>query len=163
MIAQRWRTMHIIKYVHIRSSFLWWPRRTLSVVHIDPDAWTPLPTFNQSSCPDERFPMSEPLPTFTLPTRELAPTCVSRCVNLSRRFAFSRRVNPPPYVRFPMRETLKLFRYVIDQATGLLMRFPNIWNLSTCVLDLWNTPMCHGVHVQVLKGCMGCHWICTLG
>ena len=25
--------------------FLWWPKRILSVVHIDHDAWTPLPTF----------------------------------------------------------------------------------------------------------------------
>ena len=62
------------------------------------DARTPLPTFilSRHTFSDS----STPLPTFVF------PTCVSRCVNLSRR-SFSRRVNPSPDVRFPTRETFE--------------------------------------------------------
>ena len=102
-----------------RYGRLWWPRRTLSVVHIDPDAWTPLPTFvfRRISCPDVRFP-----------TREHLSRCsFSRRVNykrglLSRRAFRARRMKfflmRFPVVRFPLRA----FQYWPGQRYGLSSR-----------------------------------------
>ena len=94
---------------------IWWPRRTLSVVHIDPDTWILLPTFvfrrtNPSPdvhlaptyvfrlvnpSPDVRFPDAWTCPDVRFPMREPFPTFVFR------------RVNPSPDVRFPTRETFE--------------------------------------------------------
>ena len=101
---------------------IWWPRRTLSVVHIDPDAWTPLPT-----CVSRHVNPS--------PDVHLAPTCIPRCVNPSPDVRLPdawtplpmsdfRRVNPSPDVWFPMCDT------------GLPTHFPNMWNLPMCVSRL---------------------------
>ena len=138
--------LHVCGWLNIDHLLIvWWPRRTLSAVHIDPDAWTPTPTFVF-----RRMNLS--------PDVHLAPTYVFQHVNPSPDVRFPDAWTCPD-VRFPMREPFPTLRVFPTRESPSLRAISDAWNFETVSICDRSSYWSFNAFSQHMKSFNMCSWL----